>query len=171
MKKIILFPFLIFTIAIIVSSCCKKHHDNISNSKKMTTVQAGPPVYIYKTRADYSKYVPVILSSDKKSIVSFPGIHDLTYKGELAYPTKLNGGYLLDNRGINKDAAFLSITYEEYSLMAKTPTPVELMTKILDTDPFTELYYCGTRFDYKELESELNQLIEKQDFSRFRKEK
>lgn len=171
MRKFALINVLSFTLVFLFPSCCKKHHDALKNTGKETTTQAGPPVYIYKTRADYSKYVPVILSPDKKSVISYPGVNDVTYKGELAYPTLLANGYLLDNRGISKDVAFLNISYEAFRNMKSTPAPEELYNKILDKDPLTELYYCGSRFQYKDLVAELNALIQQGNFSKFTKEK
>ena len=129
--------------------------------QKMTgaKVSAGPPVYIYKTRNDYYNKVPVILSENKQEIVSYPGVKDVYTGGELAYPTRLEQGYLLDNRGISEHAAFLSLTYEEYSNLPKTPEKEKLYDMILDKDPFTELYHCGSRFDFKELVPEVNKMI------------
>lgn len=42
---------------------------------------APAPVIIYKTAKDYSTYVPVSLSPDNKSIVSYPGVSDVYYQG------------------------------------------------------------------------------------------
>ena len=71
----------------------------------------------------------------------------------------LENGYFLDNRGIDENSAFLELTYEEYSKLEKAPSGEELYNDILDNDPFTEMYHCGSRFDYKDLEKELNDLI------------
>ena len=97
--------------------------DNKNQEEKMSEGQkvAGPPVYIYKTRNDYYDKVPVTLSDDQSGIVSYPDIRDVYKGGEPAYPTKLEGGFLLDNRGIDQNTAFLSVTYEEYAALPKTP--------------------------------------------------
>ncbi|MCX6273036.1 MAG: hypothetical protein NTU44_17830 [Bacteroidetes bacterium] len=161
-----------FTILLSFASCCKKHLEAVSKDPPaMNKTSAGPPVYIYKTKKDYSQLVPVTLSEDKKSIVSYPAPGDVFYQGKLAYPTPLSGGFMLDNRGISKNAAFLSMTYTEYSNLQQSPDPNELLKRMMDTDPFTEIYYCGTRYQYKDLISELNKLIGNKDFSKFRKEK
>ena len=76
---------------------------------------------IYKTKGDYSRYVPVELTDDKTRISSFPDVKDVYLDGKLAMPTALTGGYLLDNRGIGPNVAFLSITYEEYSRIEEDP--------------------------------------------------
>jgi len=125
---------------------------------------AGPPAIIYKTKEDYADKVPVTLSEDKSEIANYPGIKDVFYKGELAYPTNLNDGFLLDNRGLDKNSAFLNITYEEYSKLEKVPSLVEFNEMILDKDPFTEMYHCGSKFDYKDIIAELNEIIDKGNF-------
>jgi hypothetical protein len=170
MKKLNIVLSIIISL-ILFTDCCNKHQQAITSSANQNKSSAGPPVIIYKTKADYTKFVPIILSEDKKTVVSFPGVKDLTYKGEFAYPTLLNGDYLLDNRGISRNVAFLNLTYEQYSKLETTPTPDKLMQMLLDRDPLTEMYYCGSRFDYQNLIPALNALLEKNDFSKFRKEK
>lgn len=160
-KTGLLFHVLLAVIIVIVS--CKPGK-NISNTetkvKKQEIGMATPPVIVYKTKNDYSKNVPVILSEDKTKIVSFPAQRDIKKVEEFAYPTKLANGYLLDNRGISQNAAFLKFTYEDYYNMDNIPDAARLMNYILDKEPFTEIYQCGRRGDYKNLEEELNQKIE-----------
>jgi len=130
-----------------------------NNTKSIASSVPSPPCIVYKTRADYTKNVPVILSEDKSAIVSYPDVKDIYFKGSLSYPAILNDGFLLDNRGIGPEVAFLNITYEEYSAMQKTPSTSELMALILDKDPLTELYQCGIRSQYSDPEKELNEII------------
>jgi len=120
---------------------------------------AGPKVVVYKTNNNYFLHVPVILSPDKKTIVSYPAPGDILYNGDLAYPIKLENGYLLDRRGISEGCAFLKWTYYEYSRLDHTPTQEELMRMILESDPLTEMYYCGRKSDFRNIEEELNQVI------------
>lgn len=117
------------------------------------------PVIVYKTRADYSNYVPVILSEDKSVIVSYPSLRDVFYENRLATPTKLQDGYLLDNRGITVNSGFLDMTYTEFSELSDTPSPVELKKRLLDRDPFLEIWLCGDRDAMKDPVAELNKLI------------
>ncbi len=128
--------------------------------------RAGPPATVYKTRNDYRTNVPVILSDDKSRIVSYPHPKDLYYKGELAYPTELADGYLLDNRGINADVAFLKMTYEEFSKLGEAPPLDSLYSLILDKDPLLELYNCGNRYAFKNEISDLNQLIRNKELDK-----
>lgn len=164
MNRIIVFSFLL--ISAVISSCCtaKKAVSPITNPAVSIP---GPKAVIYQTKKDYSKFVPVILSDDKKSLVSYPDIIDVFYNGKLAYPTPLHNGYLLDNRGIGKNVAFINLTYDEYSKLAKTPTADQLMDMIIDKDPLTKMYSGKLKASYIDIEQELNAIIDKGDFSNF----
>jgi hypothetical protein len=130
-----------------------------SNVKSGQSSVPSPPCIVYKTKSDYFNNIPVILSDDQTRIVSYPDVKDVYFKGNLAYPTVLNDGYLLDNRGIGPNVAFLSITYEQYSKMVKTPSSEELFELIIDKDPLKEMIQCGNRSKYTDIENELNTLI------------
>ncbi len=130
---------------------------------------SGPKAIIYQTKKDYSKLVPIILSDDKKSIESYPDIKDIYFNGTLAYPTLLHKGYWLDNRGINKNVAFIKLSYEEYSKLQKTPVPEELLIMIVDDQPLVSMYSCGVRSSYEDIEKEMNARIDSSDFSAFTK--
>jgi hypothetical protein len=137
-----------------VSVCligCKtqKLQENVSVS------MALPPTIIYKTKKDYNKNVAIYLSEDKTKIVGYPAPTDVSAN---SYPTPLKKGYLLDNRGIGKNIAFISITYEEYAALKKVPSISELENMIIDRDPIKEMYFCGFSGQYAEV-SELNKLI------------
>ena len=158
-KTSIIFLCLVITMMSLIS--CKSSKDTKKSEKsekqKVSTeqqvkqtlgkpqgiVKITAPVVIYKTYADYYNNVPVILSDDKKDIISYPDIKDVYYNGQLAYPTRLENDYLLDNRGIGKNVAFLSYTYDEYSKLVKTPSKEELITKIISKEPLSELYICN----------------------------
>jgi hypothetical protein len=129
----------------------------------------GPAAIIYKTKADYSKNVPVTLSDDKLHVVSYPAPQDVYFHGELAYPTQLAKGFLLDNRGISVNSAFISLTYEEYSKLPAAPDPEGLYKMIIDKDPFTEMYNLGSRSRYKDGTQEINELIERHKLKHFKK--
>ncbi len=151
--------FLLIPLTIFLFISCKtvKEKDSanntaVDNNKNTNTmVMATPPIIIYKTYKDYHDYVPVTLSADKTAIVSYPGIKDVYFNGALAYPTKLAKGYLLDNRGIGAQSAFLKYTYEEYSHLDATPSADVLLQHILDTDPFKEIYRLSCEKDTVEI--------------------
>ena len=50
---------------------------------------SSPPVYIYKTREDYSHLVPVIMNDARTTIVSYPHPRDLRIGDKLCLPTLL----------------------------------------------------------------------------------
>ena len=128
-----------------------------SSGQSVAPTQAGPPGVVYKTTKDYSCNVPVGLSADGTHIVSYPAVSDV--RG-LPYPTPLADGYLLDNRGIGRNVAFLSYTYEEYAALPATPSPEELMEKVIDKHPLLEIHFLGNRYQYKDITRELNERIE-----------
>ena len=100
-----------------------------------------------------------MLSDDKKKITSYPDIRDIYFRGAIAYPDPLEKDFLLDNRGIGPNVAFLKFTYTEYQQLEKTPTIDVLLSRILDNDPLTEMYQCGTRAQYSDPVKALNQII------------
>lgn len=120
--------------------------------------EALPPIVVYKMTKDYSKNVAVTLSEDKTRIVSYPATSDVSAG---SYPTALNKGYWLDNRGISPNTAFLSITYEEYAKLKKTPSQEELYSMIIDKNPIKKMYICGRGGMHDGIVSELNALIKK----------
>jgi hypothetical protein len=120
---------------------------------------AGAPTIIYKTKEEYNNKVPITLSEDKRKIVGYPHPKDIYQNGKLAIPTKLNNGYLLDNRGVGKNTAFLNITYEEYAKLTSAPKLTEMERMILEKDPIIELCDCGNRNQFKNEIDEINSLI------------
>lgn len=154
---------LIMVFGIITSSCVSKKKVAKKNSKKEIggkTYTQAPSTYIYKTKNDYSRNVPIILTDDKTSIVSFPATSDVYYQGKLAEPIQLEQGYLLDVRGISKNVAFISLTYEEYSKLGQTPSTDSLMLMIIDNDPLEELYNCSNCYRLGDPVNDINKLIE-----------
>lgn len=142
---------------------CHSSRTTVQNEKNMERTilfTPGPQTIIYKTKKDYSRNVPVIMNKEHTQIISYPAPTDIYYRGELSYPTPLKDGYLLDNRGIGINVAFLSYTYEEYSKLKAVPSMEELKERIIDHYPLTELWNCGLRSQYKDEIKELNELIE-----------
>jgi len=137
------------------------NNTNSANKNFTPSPAPGPSALVYKTKGDYFNRVPVILSVDKATIVSYPDPSDIRQGGvELALPTALRGGYLLDNRGINRRVAFLSMTYEEYAKLERAPSLEKLHALIIDADPLVELCDCGNKKAIPDLLNQLNSLIE-----------
>ncbi len=138
-------------LSILSCSCLRKSEQQSTGAKKETqdqVVEAKPPLVVYKTKADYSKNVPVLLACDKTHIISYPHPADLKKGKEFRYPTPLADGYLLDNKGITKDVAFLEYTYEEYASFDTIPDEGTLYWNIIDKDPLTEFCICGSRMSF-----------------------
>lgn len=117
------------------------------------------PIIIYKTTLDYSKNVPVILSSDKSKIISYPSPKDVFYKENFAYPTKLTDGFLMDNIGISCNSAYLNLTLEEYSKYDEIPSLENLYKMIIDKDPISDYYICNELRNIINENNNVNQII------------
>lgn len=144
---------LIFFVLFIIVSCASR---NIK-----TEFYPGPHSIVYKTKADYYKNVPVVLDEEKKMILTYPAKEDLKRGDNFQYPTRLKSGWLLDNRGISKNVAFLKFTYEEYYNLNEIPSPDELYNLIIDKDPLTQICDCGLKKVFKNEKKQLNYLIKK----------
>jgi len=172
MKQIVCITAGCMFFALMLSACRTpatqlKEEQNMGNQMIIETPVRGgsaavssPRVFVYKTKGDYSHLVPVLMDDSRTQILSYPHPRDLFIGGKLCLPTLLNDGYWLDNRGIGRNVAFLSYTYEEYSRLSSAPSMEELKAHIRDKDPITEWHECGQRADYKNIVSELNKLIE-----------
>jgi hypothetical protein len=115
---------------------------------------------VYKTKGDYYDRVPVLMNAERNRIVAYPDPVDL-YQGTVpSLPTKLKDGYLLDNRGIGSNVAFLTYTYQTYGALEQAPSMQQLMDSLLDRNPLTELWDCGSRSLYQKETEELNALID-----------
>lgn len=136
--------------------------EQIKESQLETGIEKAhaPNFLIYKTKADYSNYVPVILSADKSQIVSYPAPSDVIKDGELQTPIALHGGYWLDRRGINKNVAFLNTTYADYSKLEQAPLIADLYRQITDKHPLLELFDSGSNVLNDLLVSKINAWID-----------
>lgn len=139
-----------------VFSCNKNFKNADKNFNPLYT--PGPRAYVYKTNADYSNKVPVILSEDKKTIISYPHPNDLKAGDTFLKPTVLIDNYYLDNKGVQANTAFLDISFEEYGSYTEAPSLNYLESKLLDKNPFLELCDCGLKSNIKSHET-LNLLI------------
>lgn len=89
-------------------------------------------IYKFRPSKDYSKNVPIQLSSDKKKIMSFPG-----NKNDITLPISLGSGYYLQgSNGVN--SAYTSVKIEDFNELIDLDSLNKL---IIDKDPF-EAYLC-----------------------------
>lgn len=147
---------------------CQSGKNTKSSPMENSARVPSPPTIVYKTRGDYFKLVPVILSEDRSRIVSFPHFSDLMIDGKFTYPSPLEEGYLLDNRGINTRAAFLKFSYEDYYNMDNIPDAERLMNYILDDNPFLEFYNLGPRGRFTDPVNQINEMIRNGELKNFR---
>lgn len=114
---------------------CKSLEEK-SSALAPVTSRYVPNAVIYKTKMDYSQFVPVNLDATKSRIVSYPHPTDLSKNST---PLKLINGWLLDRRGITVNSAFTSFTYDDYSKLSNAPRIRVLEEKIIDDDPFVAI--------------------------------
>mgnify|MGYP000396511339 CR=1 FL=1 len=150
--------WLLFLVPALVFSCHTAKKNTGGSANQSIDFSAGPPTVIYLTRIDCFDKIPITLNDERTKIISYPAPSDIYYNGNLSYPTKLNHGYLLDNRGIGKNSVFLNITYENYSKLKEAPSLSEMTEIILDKNPFTEIYDCGSRYQYTDIVLDLNKM-------------
>ena len=153
-----------------LATSCSCHKDGQAGSRTVdqtkpaedptAMAETGPAVLVYSTTTDHDDHVPVMLSDDGKTIISYPDPADLRTSNGPPKPTDLGNGYRLDNRGIGPNVAFLSMGYAEYAALEKAPSTAELMSMIMDRDPLKELYHCGPRTKYTDATSELKKIVE-----------
>lgn len=93
-----------------------------------SSVHAMPAAIVYQVSDDdYVNRVPITLSADGKSVLSFPAPSDLR---EGQKPVSLGGGWWLDRRGLQPNSVFTTYTYEQYGAMDRPPSIAELMAHI-----------------------------------------
>lgn len=163
---------LVLSLAILITAASCKTGSSLAqkNTSKPIVANITAPVIIYKTMKDYSDLLPVTLSDNGYDIISYPDPRDLIKDQNYQKPTKLKKGYLLDNRGISKHSAFISLSYEAYSQLKEAPSIAELKDLVVDRDPFVAIYNCGKRSQYKDLIPELNKIIVEKKFLEYFKD-
>lgn len=150
--------FSIGLISVIFLSCQSKKNKTLSFEPQFIP---GPSAIVYKTKNNYNDLVAVILSDDKSEIISYPAPSDVNKDGYNPKPTILKNGYLLDNRGINPNVAFINLTYQQYGELKEVPSLKKLFEMIVDKDPLLEMCNCGNRDSIQNSEVKLNYLIKK----------
>ncbi len=95
-----------------------------------------PKAVLYSMNGDWSQYVPVTLSPDGQSLISFPSPSDVT---DLQTPVSVGDGLWLDRRGINRNTAFTKWTYAEYAALKEVPSPTEILANIIPGARVTEI--------------------------------
>lgn len=160
MKKLLFISAIFITLI----SCKTAQNQPPAPTNRLTESSIGgesPQVVVYKTISDFSNYVPVIMNPEKNKIISYPAPADLVKDGLIIRPVQLKQGYLLDQRGINENVAYLNITLDDYTQSTRLPSPEYMLTMILEKNPLAELWYCGKESNFRNKPGELNKLIRK----------
>ncbi|MDE6512967.1 MAG: hypothetical protein K2L05_02135 [Muribaculaceae bacterium] len=91
-------------------------------------VNALPKAIVYRMSGNATAAnVPVNVNPQTGDIVSFPGPGDVVGQE----PIELEGGWLLDRRGISENSRFTKWTYAEYAAMKTPPTLAEIKAAII----------------------------------------
>lgn len=91
-------------------------------------VNALPKAIVYRMSGDATAAnVPVTVNPQTGDITSFPGPADVVGQEPIA----LEGGWLLDRRGISENSRFTKWTYAEYATMKTPPTLAEIKAAII----------------------------------------
>lgn len=161
------FFLLMVAVGLLSAACSRKSQPSSTSSPMEPTsglTSVLPPCIIYKTKGDYSGFVPVLLSDDRSRIVMYPDVIDIQKQGDGVFPTPLEDGFYLDNRGIGPNVAFLDITYKQFMAFPSTPSAGDLFDRILDADPLVVMYQCGTRSEMETMVEKLNGVIREGTF-------
>jgi len=154
LKKVTLF---MAGLCVLLNWGCKSTEPTNAELDRQLSMKPAP-VVIYKTKADYNRKVPVMLSDDRQQLISYPHPNDLRFSdGTFRYPLPLSSGYLLDRKGIGPKTVFLRMSYEEY--FAQAPDPSTLLSLISDTDPIQEIWHCYLKINEKDITDSLNFII------------
>ncbi len=103
----------------------------------------GPGPYIAKTKSDYSKYVWIGMSTDKKMITSYPGPTDVNPNREQIV---LHNGYYINSFAWGSNNVPIDVTIVDYAKMNDTLSLKQMEDLILDKNPYVELYDCGENY-------------------------
>ena len=100
-------------------------------------------VVVYKAPKRFRDHVPVVLSSDKKKVVSYPDPADIRAGGNYVLPALLHKGFMTGGYGIGSNSVFLQYTFNEYASLTHTPSPEELLKKVIRRGTVKEVCNCG----------------------------
>lgn len=165
-------PFYLIPAFLFLAGCCGKKEAAQTTATTTSTAGAGQlsqaaaagvaatsHVLVYRTKGDLKNNVPIMLSGDGKTILSYPHPKDLRATDGLSVPVELENGWLLDRRGIGMNTAFLGMTYSEYAALENAPSLTELDAAITDRDPLTDLCDCGPRSAFMDPVAQIGSLI------------
>ena len=90
-------------------------------------VMAMPRAVVYRVSGECADLVPVAVSADGTSLLSYPAPTDLS---DSQKPVQLKDGWWLDRRGIGPQTRFTTYTYAQYMAMKQAPSPAEILAHL-----------------------------------------
>lgn len=96
-----------------------------------------PRAQVYRTNGDYAHNVPIQISANGKSVISFPDPSDIS-ASSMPYP--LADGWFLDRRGVSDNTRFTRYTYAQYMTFKEPPSISELLSSVIPESRITEMY-------------------------------
>ncbi len=158
------FKFSTLTVAmslIMATSCSSSGVSSKSASSEALPVGSIPEIIIYKTSGDFTDNLPVTLNSSRSAITSYPAPSDISV--DASTPVSLDGGYLLDRRGISQYTAFTTYTYQDYSALPTAPSVATLMESVIPGAVVTEIVRIPAHYSssVKEMTAICNQYIKR----------
>ncbi len=144
MKKIAIFAGGILVMA--VAACHTQKDNGVTAENAVVSARPEsmvvghssmiPKAVVYRTNGPFSENVPIIMSANRKEIVSFPAPSDI--HPDVA-PVELAEGYLLDRHGVGINSAFTRYTYDEYSTLPVAPSLRHLRQMVIPGAIVTDL--------------------------------
>lgn len=138
MKSLSTVVFLSLSATLSLGSCSSKGVDKTATGTTANSVSVNylPNARIYRMSGDCPELVPVSVSKDGRTLISYPAPTDLT---EGSTPVQLADGWWLDRRGVSADTRFTDYTYAQYRALQQAPSPTELLNRLSADCSVTEI--------------------------------
>lgn len=130
---------------VILSACASKKIKPSELSDGFGGTRDLAHQFVYKQKADYSNKLPVGLSAGKDTILSYPGPKDVLQDTAILYPVKLFKDYWWDRIGVGTNTGYVDIELPQYTLLKEPPALEFLSSKLLEKEPYLEIWDCGTK--------------------------
>jgi len=147
----------ILILSITLFGCVSKKKNASNGPDSIGTSQALAHQYIYKQKYDFSEKLPVVLSEDKQLILAYPDPLDVSLDTLIRCPVKLFKDYWFDRIGIGVNTGYVDILLRDYARLAEPPRMEFMRSKLIEKEPFQEVWDCGIRGEITV--NEVNELI------------
>lgn len=152
---------LAISLLILMQSCHRKAvvKAPVGSASSDAIAKPSAKVIIYKTNKDYSQQLPVGMNAARTEVQSYPSVSDIILGDSLRLPIGLGQGYWLDHQGIGPDHVFSHIRYDEYKSGLVSVRFKEILERLEDKHPITEMYECGDRNQYDQMIKSMQNLV------------